>query len=342
MGSVNLTSSAHSHSNAGNLEAAFLIDISDDGYQNRWWIERKDTDLERFIESAPSEEEGSEEVHINLSISFDWAGKQLEYRLLEIEKSCFEICETNGQSIFSIKKPKLNSWVKCDEADSEKARKALLSSSFFLIKHSKGSWRVLVREQNMGHRPSLLTELSPEEILEYWALLSADQRAAFIAYHIGSGEQFEGLPLVVRRDLKSRNTLFDRYAGIYHSFGCLRQYIETAVTENRLKEAETLLAGSRHNSLPSLLEKMYERKDGDPVVRYITFLTARQLYETVRKRHKVLFSKGKKRMVRLQELLRKLPEIRRELQFPNFRKEKKFLDWYEKHFIKDYENRKSI
>jgi len=341
VGSLNLTSSAHSHSSAGNLEAAFFIDISEDGYQNKWWIERADTDVERFIEKDPSEEEGFEEVQINLSIRFDWIGKQIEYRLLEFEESGFEVCETNGQPIFSIKKPKLNSWVKCDEADSEQARKALLSSSFFLIKHIKGSWRVLVREHNMGHRPSLLKELSPEEILEYWALLSADQRAAFLAYHLGIGEKFEGLPLVTRKDLKSRNTLFDRFAGIYHSFGCLRQYIETAVTENRLKEAETLLAGSRHNSLPSLLEKIYERRDGDPVVRYITFLTARQLYETMKKRHKVLFTKSKKRMMRLQELLKKLPEIRRELQFSNIRKERKFLDWYEKHFIKDYENRKT-
>jgi hypothetical protein len=342
VGSVNLTSSAHSHSRAGNLEAAFLVDTSDDGYQNRWWIDRLDTDIERFIEKESSEDEGLEEVHINLTIRFDWADNQLEYRLLETEKSGFEVCETNGQLILSIKKPKLGSWVKCDEADSEQARKALLSSSFFFIKHEKGSWRVLVREENMGHRPSLLTELSPEEILEYWALLSADQRAAFIAFHIGIGEQFEGLSIVDRKDLKSRSTLFDRFAGIYHSFGCLKQYIETAVAENRLKEAETLLAGSRHNSLPSLLEKIYERRDGDPVVRYITFLTAKQLYETVKKRHKVLFSKSKKRMMRLQELLKKLPEIRKELQFPNIRKERKFLDWYEKHFIKDYENRKTI
>jgi len=341
VGSVNLTSSAHSHSRAGNLEAAFLIDMSDDGYQKRWWIERLGTDIERFIEKESSEDEGLEEVHINLTLRFDWAAKQLEYRLLETEKTSFEVCETNGQPIFSIKKPKLNSWVKCFEADCEQARKALLSSSFFLIKHEKGSWRVLVREENMGHRPSLLTELSPEEILEYWALLSADQRAAFIAYHLGIGENEVGIPLVARRKLKSGNTLFDRFAGIYHSFGCLRQYIETAVTENRLKEAETLLAGSRHNSLPSLLEKIYEKSDGDQVVRYITFLTARQLYETMKKRHKVLFSRSRKRMVRLQELLKKLPEIRRELQFPNFRKEKKFLDWYEKHFIKDYDNRKS-
>ena len=114
-----------------------MFDMSDDGYQNRWWIDRAESGVEMFVEKEPTEEEGLEKVHINLSIRFDWAAKQLEYRLLEFKKSGFEVCETNGQVIFHIEKPKLDSWVKYTEIESEQARKALLSSSFFLIKHEK-------------------------------------------------------------------------------------------------------------------------------------------------------------------------------------------------------------
>ncbi|MCK4785983.1 MAG: hypothetical protein KAV87_19660, partial [Desulfobacteraceae bacterium] len=39
VGSINLTSPGHSHSGAGNFEAAFLYDISDENFPNRWWLE---------------------------------------------------------------------------------------------------------------------------------------------------------------------------------------------------------------------------------------------------------------------------------------------------------------
>src|SRR5690606_4404167 len=40
--------------------------------------------------------------------------------------------------------------------------------------------RVLVQEEGMAHKPSLFEQLSVEEILRYWSLLSAEQRAAFL------------------------------------------------------------------------------------------------------------------------------------------------------------------
>ena len=125
----------------------------------------------------------------------------------------------------------------------------------------------------MAYRPSLWTELTPEEILEYWSLLTAAQRADFIAKL--TQDSLEGLPTAIRDPLRSKDTLFDRYAGIYHAFGCLSRHVETAFDERR--EAEARLLGVKYDSLPSLLEKTLARDDADPIVRYVTLLCAKQL-----------------------------------------------------------------
>ena len=39
---------------------------------------------------------------------------------------------------------------------------------------------VLVQEEGMKSKPSALFDLSPSEILRYWSLLTAEQRAAFL------------------------------------------------------------------------------------------------------------------------------------------------------------------
>ncbi len=336
VGSVNLTSSAHSHGNAGNLETAFLVDISDENYRNQWWLSRIDKDIERFTQIGPSEEDGLEIAQIDLSMRFDWTSKSLEYRLLGNEKSQFRVCEINGHVLFQIDKPKRGSWIKCTDVQNEKAHRYLISSSIFLIKHERGQWRLLVREENMAYRPSLLTQLTPEEILEYWALLSPDQRAAFIEHYLGRDEQLEGLPILINKTLKSKDTLFDRFTGIYHSFGCLTKHVSSAIDNERFNEAEALLAGSKYNSLPSLLEKTFERKDGDQIIRYVTFLSAKQLYEAMKKKHKVFFRGKKQKLHRLEELLKKLPEVRKALPIVHENKNKEFLEWFENSFLKDY------
>ena len=40
---------------------------------------------------------------------------------------------------------------------------------------------LLIREEGMAQKPSILMMLSAEEILRYWSLLSVEQRQAFLA-----------------------------------------------------------------------------------------------------------------------------------------------------------------
>lgn len=332
VGSVNLTSAAFSSAQAGNLEAAFLVDVSGLALPRRWLLSHLEKSPERFTETQPAEEEGIEEAPVDLSLRFDWARRRLAYRLHADVRQPFRILETSGELLHAVEKPQRGEWVELPEAVGERAATLLLSTSFLRVEHPQGSWRVLVREEGMGHRPSLLLQLTPEEILEYWALLTPDQRAAFLEARIVA--EVEGLDTHAPRALLSRNTLFDRFAGIYHAFGCLRRHVDDAIAEGREREAEARLLGAKYDSVPELLRKSLESEQVDPIVRYVTFLCARQLREDVARAHPDFLGERLPQAARLDALLARLPEVRDAvagaLEEPDA-----FLAWYEEAFVKD-------
>ena len=63
--------------------------------------------------------------------------------------------------------------------------------------------RVLVQELNMAGKPSLLMDLTSSEILEYWALLTPDQRAAFVADRLAANIAVQTARSISSRWLKS-------------------------------------------------------------------------------------------------------------------------------------------
>ena len=331
VGSTNLTHAAHSHAKAGNLEASFLVDVTDAGYARRWWLHPLEGEASRFLEKAPDERDGLEECPLQLTVRYDWATRELHYRLESDADEGFEIADTSGQVLFEIRKPESGRWTSCGTEAARKVEALLPSSSFLLIRHAGGSWRVLVREENMGYRPSLLTQLTPEEILEYWALLTPAQRAAFIESRVEA--ELDGIQTAKRDPLVSHDTIFDRFAGIYHAFGCLRTHVEQALDEDREREAEARLLGAKYDSLPSLLQKTMERQSPDPVVQYVTFLCARQLRDSLRKERRSFFAGRKHQAARLDELLGALPQLRRQLALDG--SDGEFLDWYETTFLKN-------
>jgi hypothetical protein len=186
-------------------------------------------------------------------------------------------------------------------------------------------------EENMGYRPSLLMQLNPEEILEFWSLLTPEQRTAFIENKL-PGED----PLVVdatTEKLVDLNTLFNRFSGIFHSFGCLQKYIEDEIEKGRPGNAEVRLAGAKYDSLPNLLEKTFQKQDGDPVVSYVIFLSACQLYNAIKKKYPDFLKERNSRLDNLQCLLEKLQAVRRKLLDQDMKKGKEFIEWYEEAFL---------
>ena len=218
----------------------------------------------------------------------------------------------------------------------EAVRDSLKSSSFVVMRRDAAHWRVLVREEGMAYRPSILSDLSPDEILEYWSLLSAEERAAFIERHAAFGEKIEGIPATERDDpLGTGDTLFDRFAGVFHAFGCLRRNIERSLKDGRHDEAEMRLLGAKYDSLPELLRKTLEREDGDPVIGYVTFLTAKQIRDSLHRHDRSFFRERRSQVRKLDRLIAAGIE-RRGAIFPRDDAQSgAFLEWFEPVFLSD-------
>ena len=334
-GSANCTSAAHGHGAAGNLEASFLIDISHLALPRRWWLEPVEREAGQFIEDATDEGDGLDRPAFGVSVSYHWGEGTLRARLGAGAVTPFDVTDLSGRHLFTMERADAEEWQDCNRDAADAVRKSLKSSSFLVIHGNDTSWRVLVREEGMAHRPSILRELSPEEILEYWSLLSAEERAAFIERHGAFDEKLEGLPAARRASAEAGGTLFDRFAGVFHAFGCLRRHIEESLEDERYDDAEMRLLGAKYDSLPELLRKTLERTDGDAVLRYITFLTAKQLRDSLEDGYPTFFSQRKPLARKLDQLIADGIEGRGEM-FPGEDGETRgFLDWFEPAFLED-------
>ena len=337
VGSVNCTSAAHRHGGAGNLEAAFLVDASDLNLPRRWWLRPVDRDEgHRFAETAPDEADGLDHQAFGVSIRYHWGKNKLEVRLEPEMALPIDVTDISGRHLFTIEDGAVEQWRPCGKREANAVRASLPSSSFVVIRRDDASWRVLVREEGMAHRPSTLCEMSPDEIIEYWSLLSAEERADFIELHATLGENIEGIPVAdLDNKLGSGDTLFDCFAGVFHAFGCLRRNIEEALDDERCSDAEMRLLGAKYDSLPELLRKLLEREDADPVLDYVTFLTAKQLRDSLRKHAPQFFRDRKSLLRKLDRLIAKGIERRVRVFRSDDPRARAFLEWFEPVFLKD-------
>ena len=91
----------------------------------------------------------------------------------------------------------------------------------------------------------------------------------------------------------------------------------------------------KYDSLPSLLQKTLDRKDGDPIARYVTFLCATQLRDQVAGDHRAFFRARRKRTERLDSLLNRLSDVRAGVLSSGTPEDAAFLDWYEPVFLRE-------
>lgn len=331
VGSVNLTGAAHSRVGTGNLEASFLVDVSEAGIPKRWWLQPIETEPAHFANQDPDEESDVEEVFIDLTVRFDWRTTALSYRL---DGDCggeVAVCDPGGRVLFSITRLPPHRWIECEPSAAEAVRELLASTSFLQIVHPQGTWRVLVREEGITFRPSLLSELTPEEILMYWSLLSQAQKEAFIMEKLAGDGELQGLKTRTHR-YRAQDTIFDRFAGVYHAFEQLYRHVTDCIDRDETRDAEARMFGAKYDSLPELLQKTLETNN-DPVMRYIIFLCAKQVAARVRRHRRVFWKSHKKERERLDGLLAHLPALAEALPLDDADRAS-FLKWYESMFVR--------
>jgi len=177
----------------------------------------------------------------------------------------------------------------------------------------------------------LLFSLSVEQILQYWSLLSPDQKEAFLLAHVPQLRSEQLMALSGKEE--HIESMFDKFAGIYHAFNRLEVCVREALDKGREADAEYRLLGEKYDSLPSLLHKVLEDQDGDPVNRYVSLLCAREVLKIVAGRFPDFKQKHQLRWKEIEVLVKRSGEIRNRFTFGTLEERTKFLEWFERMFF---------
>ena len=327
VGSPNLTMAAHGRAAAGNLEAAFLMDRSHIKGR-RWWLNPLQDNPSEFAKELETEDRDSEHVLCDLALRFDWTTGSAAVRVDSDWEHPLSVETPTGLELFTQPRLKAGLWHACGPDASQAIAAVIEATSLLVVRTNGSSWRILVREEGMSHKPSLVDRLTPEEILLYWSLLSPEQREAFLESKLAGESTLEGLAVRRSARFSTTNTLFDRFAGIYHAFERLHKHIAEALNDDRPHDASTRLCGAKYDSLPVLLGKVLERDDGDPIIDYVTFLCGRQVLERVTRHYPDFIHDRTAALSELNALLTKTGDLRRRI--PG---SPEWLDWYENAFL---------
>ena len=334
VGSANATVAAHSRADAGNLEAAFFANTTTGGDSAGWWLKPIDDAPPRFMKQPAIEDGDAERVGISLSLRYHWERHAFEYRLGEDHNGEVRLRSIAGEELHTVVRPVRGEWKDCGPGAAGRIKDLLKSTSLVEARigneNGESRWRVLIREEGMTHKPSLLTELTPSEILEYWSLLTDSQRQAYLAGGLETGEAILGIarPLPPSRV----QSVFDGFAGIFHAFQMLSDWIDKKLDQHREMQVTARLFGEKYDSLPVLLRKVGKQAKEDAVTAYVTFLSARQVVARIFDSHPHYWAQHSRDAQKLDRELEVASSIRAALPLTDPDREE-FLAWYEEKFV---------
>lgn len=332
VGSANLTSSAHR--NGGNAESGFIVDI-DLSRRPTFWLEPDKKQPTEF-NIRKEDEAVAASGGTKLNLRYHWNRKAAEVFWDAPDHSPALRVEARGLPITNLEKLSPRSWTETSTDVAIKIESALVETSLFSVfGESDREAFLLVQEEGMSHKPSLLMNLTAADILRYWSLLTPAQRTAFLETKlpelIGSGQ---GADLVARAKLVLENdTLFDRLAGFFHAFTCLEQAVKDAIESGKVKEANYRLFGKKYDSLGNLLDKVASSSESvDAVDRYVIVMCARQICQQIAKRFPEYWSEHSSDVKALMDRIEALRSVRNELT-ENTDNLTGFLDWFDRWFM---------
>jgi hypothetical protein len=331
VGSVNLTSAAHSGRN--NFETAFFVE-TEPKRTPEWWLDVESKKPTLFLGGESEETPGATTA---LSIRFDWS-RETASAFWDADSSPGDLrVSAQGAPLFRVEALPPREWKALPKPDSAALKFILTSTSLLEVAEDDGELAViLVQEEGMAHKPSIRESLTVADILRYWALLTPEQRAQFLDDHAADlPDALVEQGIEVQPLLHTNTSLFDSFAGYFHAFNALERHVLDALEAGRPKEAEYRLLGKKFDSLPSLLGRLLEReKSHEPVDQYVIALCARQLLQRVeseapgfRDAHRAKFKELKGRIARAEA-------ARDRLEFGTPEERSSFLDWFEQWFLK--------
>jgi len=333
VGSVNLTGAAHSE--GGNFETAFLIEPELKRAPD-WWLSVEPTRPAEFVEAG--EDEGlAAGSGMWLVVRYSWDQGTARVFWDRPERSPVLQVEAQGSPLFSLGPLPSREWSDLAPEHARVLGEILSSTSLLTVKTpGEEAATILVQEEGMAQKPSILLNLTVSDILRCWAALTPEQRAILLEErYLELAGPISGL---VSRPLGRMETasLFDAFAGIFHAFGSLERRVLAALAAGRDKEVVYLLFGKKYDSLPRLLDRVLDdEKESEPVKRYVLLLCARQVLERVKKEASADFRAAhRQEFLALDARLNKVAEVREALSFAGAEERGHFLEWFEAWFLR--------
>ena len=347
IGSANLTNAAHQ--GGRNFESGFLVEIEPKRPPEPW-MTPEDKRPKNFVSLGDGDDDGNTSVSSGtcLRLRFHWDTKLAEVYWDDNKLSPHLEVKAQGELVFIVESLRPMEWTALPSAVSERMEIILRGASLFQVcGEGDVPAALLVQEEGMWKRPSILQDLSIADILHSWALLTPEQRAAFVEargqYLVDSAEVAH---LIQKTRITNEGTsIFDQFAGIFHAFGCLERNVRDALGRSEKpdsreknadnRQAKALLFGEKYDALAPLLRRLVKKSDGhDAVDRYVIVLCARQVCRETAKVFPRFWGEHETETRLLDQLLAQASNVRDEILERNSAEMAPFLDWFDTWFLR--------
>lgn len=342
LGSPNLTNPAFSE--GGNLESAVLVEVEPQR-QPEFWLARDAYTPDKFEAAKPTEETDLKTA-APVQLRFDWATCRGQCYWDSDRPGPLLRLLARGVVIGELAAPVRGQWSELPDALNVRLSELLRETAFIDVSYSdQGVARVLVQELNMAGKPSLLMDLTASEILEYWALLTPDQRAAYVGDHLMAKLAVQ-TDMDIATDLKAfvrPETFFDRFSGIFHAFTCLEHEVRGSLDDENDTAADYRLFGEKYDSLGTLLDRLEsDPRVTDDVERYVLLLCCKQLLKVLSVQYPEYWQSRQLQVTRLRERIAAHDVVRSRIIERSSEEMPAFLDWFDGKFLRRAQPREVV
>lgn len=341
VGSLNLTGAAHKR--GGNLESAFVVEPELNQVPD-WWLSRADGKKPAFQTATEGDEITTRSPGVWLTLTYHW-----DTGLAEAEwqgTSSSPPLDLSAAGVRRLQLAPLRPKESRSLAPAEAAaiREGLETTALFTVSvEGVEDGPLLVREEGMAWKPSILLTLSAADILRYWSALTREQQLTILENVALRDPALASALTVARRSHHTRSdTFFDNFAQVFQAFENVEQTVKQALEAERHAEAVQRLLGEKYDSLPYLLKRVSEPDSQlDPLTQYLIALCARQTLEQVRKANTEF---ARVNRTRFDELIRltNTSAVRQQLNLGAVDQPERFLEWFEDWFVRRAEPAKEL
>lgn len=336
VGSPNLTVPAHS--DGGNLETAFLVEVPGHGRLD-FWLEPETSAPTEFAFCSERDEDGDKtQATLPLVLRFDWGTHEARALWQGKDAAGAIHLAARGVALGTIPNLAPRVWTVLTSDLAAALEEHLKETSFIVATTATvPEATILVQEEGMALKPVGLSNWTVADILNYWATLTPAQRVTFIETHwpgpMPPGDDAEFL--AGSRIRYHKDTLFDRCAGFFQGFNGLEKAVRRAVAEGRDKDAVYRLFGHGYDSLDSLLNRLAQGTDLDAVDQYLIVKCVQQLLKEVSRSLPDFWASYAKEGAALTRVVRELGErLRATLCAGGDPSMADFLQWFDDLFMK--------